>query len=281
MEIAKDIEIIDLCLYLKKENILILADTHIGYEEALNKQGILIPRFQFKEIIERLEHVFNTLSKKISSGGWGTSLKKVKRSLYLSPLLKKDIEKKRIKNDETDDNKKLLNKIIINGDIKHEFGTISEQEWRHTLRLLDFLSRYCDEVILIQGNHDTILGPIAKKRNVKVLENYKIEEILITHGDKIPPKEELKGINTIIIGHEHPAVSIHEGPRTELFKCFLKGKWGNKTLIVQPSFNLVTEGTDVLKEQLLSPFLKQDISNFEPFIVADKIYNFGKLKKLS
>ena len=53
MEISSGIEIIDLALYLKKEKILIIADTHIGYEEALNKQGMLVPRFQFKEIIKR------------------------------------------------------------------------------------------------------------------------------------------------------------------------------------------------------------------------------------
>jgi metallophosphoesterase superfamily enzyme len=79
----------------------------------------------------------------------------------------------------------------------------------------------------------------------------------------------LKGIKTIIIGHEHPAVSIHEGVRTELFKCFLKGKFKGRILIVQPSFNLVTEGTDVLKEELLSPFLQQELSDFECFIVAE------------
>jgi len=232
MEILKNVEIVDLCLYLKKEKVLILADTHIGYEESLNKQGVLIPRFQFKDIIERLEKVGN------------------------------------------------VDKIIINGDIKHEFGTISELEWRHSLRLLDFLSKHCNELILVKGNHDTILGPIAKKRNVKVEDYVKIKNILAIHGHKIPSKKLLKGIKTIIIGHEHPAVSIHEGPRTELFKCFLKGKWKRKTLIVQPSLNLVTEGTDILKEQLLSPFLKQDLSNFECFIVGDKVYDFGKLKKL-
>ena len=236
LEFQRGIEIIDLCLYLKKQNILILADTHIGYEEALNKRGVLIPRFQFKEIIERLENVLKKTGK--------------------------------------------LNKIIINGDIKHEFGTISEQEWRHTLRLLDFLTKYCKEIILIKGNHDTILGPIAKKRNVKVIEDYKIKDILIIHGHKIPSKEKLKGIKKIIIGHEHPAISIHEGPRTELFKCFLKGKFKRKSLIVQPSFNLVTEGTDILKGGLLSPFLQQDLGDFEAFVVADKIYGFGKIKKL-
>lgn len=239
MEISKGIGIIDLCLYLKKENILILADTHIGYEEALNKQGILIPRFQFKEIIERLKKIF--------------------------------------------ENTKRVDKIIINGDIKHEFGTISEQEWRHTLRLLDFLGTYCNEIILIKGNHDTILGPIAKKRNVKVVEHFIKNNLLIIHGDKLNKdiSDLIKNnkIKKIIIAHEHPAVSVVEGVRQELFKCFLKGKWKNKILIVQPSFNLVTEGTDVIKEGLLSPFLQQDLSDFECFIVADKVYWFGRLEK--
>ena len=230
MEIIKGIEIIDLCLYVKKEKILILADTHIGYEESLNKQGVLIPRFGFMEIIKRLEKVF----------------KKVKG----------------------------IDKIIINGDVKHEFGTISEQEWRHTLQLLDFLGRKCNEVVLIKGNHDTILGPIAEKRKVKVVDSYKIRDILIIHGNLVP---ELKGVKTIIIGHEHPAINIKDGIRTELFKCFLKGKFKRKILIVQPSFNLVAEGSDVLKGKLLSPFLQQNLDNFECFIVGDKVYSFGKL----
>ncbi len=131
MEILKDIEIFDLALYVKGH--LILTDFHIGYEEALNKQGVLVPRFQFQEIIRRLEKI----------------LKKLKG--------------------------KNIEKIVINGDLKHEFGTISDQEWRLTLRLLDFLGKYCKEIILIKGNHDTILGPIAKKRNVKILENYFIK----------------------------------------------------------------------------------------------------------
>ncbi|MBW2975474.1 metallophosphoesterase [Candidatus Woesearchaeota archaeon] len=236
MQIAEDIEIIDLALYLKKDNILVLADTHIGYEEALNKQGVLIPRFQFKEIVERLEAVLRKAGKP--------------------------------------------DKIIINGDIKHEFGAISEQEWRHTLRLLDFLGRHCREIILVKGNHDNILGPIARKRGVKVLESYRVDGVLVVHGHRIIGRDELKGIKTIIIGHEHPAVSVCEGARAELFKCFLKGKWKNRTLIVQPSFNLVSEGTDVLKERLLSPFLQQELGSFECFLVGDEVYGFGKLEKL-
>jgi len=273
MNLTKNIEIIDLALYLKKENILIIADTHIGYEEALNKQGIFVPRFQFKEIILRLDKI----------------LKQIKKTNSLKKIINKKTEKNKIKK---------LNKIIINGDIKHEFGTISQQEWRHTLQLLDFLSRYCNEIILIKGNHDNIIGPIAEKRKVKVVDSYTINQcrasseankaklnknkknqILITHGHKIPKKIN-KNIKTIIIAHEHPAVGLREGLKTEVFKCFLKETYKNKELIVMPSFNLVTEGTDILKEKLLSPFLHQDLRNFECFTIADKVYCFGKLKNL-
>lgn len=248
MKIDKDIAIIDLALYVK--GVLIISDTHIGYEEALNKQGVFVPRFQFKEIIIRLESIF-----------------------------------KKLKNKE-------IKTIVINGDVKHEFGRISDQEWRHTLRLLDFLGRYCKEVILVKGNHDKILGPIAEKRKVKVVEHYfinnkksikkksskiKNKKILVIHGDKIPSDDILKKAGVIIIGHEHPAVSVKEGPRVEKFKAFLKGKWKSKTLIVQPSFFPVTEGTNILNEEILSPFLKQNLKKFDVWIVADKVYKFGKL----
>jgi putative SbcD/Mre11-related phosphoesterase len=233
MEITKNIKIIDLALYLTKSKTLIIADSHIGFEEALNKQGILIPRFHFKDLVQRLEKI----------------LKKAKP-----------------------------NTIIINGDIKHELGTISEQEWRYTLRLIDFLSKYCKNLFLIRGNHDKILGPIAKKRNITLADQIIINNILITHGNKLIKIP--KNIKTIIIGHEHPAIGLREKTRVETFKCFLKGKYKSKTLIVQPSFNLVTEGTDITKEKTLSPFLKQDLRNFECYIVADKVYKFGKLKNL-
>ncbi len=231
MEIHPDIQIIDLGLFLAKHNALVFADFHIGYEEALNKQGVLIPRFQFKDIIARLERIFQQV------------------------------------HPET---------IIINGDIKHEFGTISGQEWRETLKLLDFLKRHCKRCILIRGNHDTILGPIADKQDIEIIDSYTLGGIIILHGHK------LQKINSkiLIIAHEHPAVSLREGSRTERFKAFLKGKFKDCILIVQPSFNLVTEGSDVSTEKTLSPYLCRNLADFKVFIVADKAYEFGKLGNL-
>ncbi len=236
MEILPKIDMVDLALYF--DSALVIADVHIGYEEALNKKGILVPRTQLGEMAKRLEKIFEKLK-----------------------------------------NRKIK-KIVINGDLKHEFGTISEQEWRNTLKFLDLLAKCCNEIILVKGNHDTILGPIAKKRNVKVMDSVMIGNVLIAHGDKIPGKEALKKASTIIIGHEHPAISLKKEPRIETYKCFLKGKYKDKNLIVQPSFNNLVEGTDILKEEILSPFLRQNLDNFEVFVVEDKIYNFGKLKDL-
>lgn len=232
MEILPGIEIIDLAL--KIGNALVIADTHIGYEEALNKQGVLIPRFQFNEIIKRLKKIIG---------------------------------------------RKKFELIIINGDVKHEFGEISEQEWRHTLRLLDFLSEHTRKIILIKGNHDTILGPIARKRNIEVADYHNIKDIYICHGHKLPEDAAFASAKTVIIGHYHPAVSLSEGARRETFKCYLKGRYKQKNLVVMPSLNLVTEGADVLKEPFSSPFWK-DLADFDVFLVGDKVYRFGKVKKL-
>jgi putative SbcD/Mre11-related phosphoesterase len=240
IEIIKGAEIIDLGLYLKEEKILVLADLHIGYEESLVKQGVLLPKFHFKDLVKRVEGIFSVLEKG-----------KKKRDVDI---------------------------VVINGDLKHEFGTISDEEWRNTLKMLDYLSRKCKQVVLVRGNHDTILGPIADKRKVLLVNSFVAGEKMIVHGDKevdVPG-----GVKTLIIGHDHPAVSIDEDLRKETYKCFLLGKHKRKNLIVQPSLNPITEGTDVKTEKLLSPYLHRDLGNFDVFIVADKVYDFGKLKKL-
>ncbi|HZX20108.1 MAG TPA: metallophosphoesterase [archaeon] len=172
-------------------------------------------------------------------------------------------------------------KIIINGDLKHEFGNISEQEWREVLKLLAFIGGKCNEVIIVKGNHDTIVNPIAELKKIKVVDFYvaEKEKILFIHGHKEPAKELLKGIKTIIIGHEHPAVVITDGVKREKYKCFLRGTYKKKELIVLPSFNFVSMGTDVLHGKLLSPLLT-NIEKFEVFAVEDKIYPMGKVKDL-
>jgi putative SbcD/Mre11-related phosphoesterase len=225
----------DLGLYLTKHNALIFSDFHLGFEETLNTRGSLVPRFQFKDTITRLDRICANIQQPIET-------------------------------------------IILNGDIKHEFGTITTQEWREILKLIDFLLTRCKKVVIVKGNHDVILNIIAKKRNIDIVKSVRMGNILIAHGDSIDKGALEKTVKTIIIGHDHPAFAVRENRRVELFKCYLKGRWKHKTLIVQPSFNTVREGTDVLQGRFLSPYLNQKTDNFEIFLVADKVRYFGRVK---
>jgi len=166
--------------------------------------------------------------------------------------------------------------IIINGDLKHQFSKISTQEWNDALRVIDYLQRICKNIILIRGNHDTIIESIARQKNLSIVNEYQIDKTLIIHGDKLIETD----AKIIIIGHEHPAVTLKDQSKSEKYKCFLKGKWQNKQLIVMPSFNPLLEGTNLLTQKTLSPFL-DNIDNFEVFAVGEEqTYNLGKIKKL-
>jgi putative SbcD/Mre11-related phosphoesterase len=242
MEILKGIKIHDLALFIQKGKVLILCDQHIGQEEAMNKEGILIPRFQHKDLIAKTKKII----------------------LETKP----DI-------------------IILNGDIKHEFSGISRDEWKKVQEYIDLLVKHA-KVIIIKGNHDNILEPIASKKGIILADYYNLNNIFICHGDKIPKNEDFKKSKVIIIGHEHPSIGLSQGNRVEKYKCFLKGKYEDKTLIVMPSMNQLTEGSDMLSERLLSPFLRKtkenktmNIDNFETWIVEkEEVFYFGKIKGL-
>ena len=177
MLLSSNIEMVDLSLYLKEHRALIVGDVHIGMEEALGKQGVLVPRFHLGDILERLDAVLGRVGS--------------------------------------------VDLFIINGDLKHEFGSISRQEWRGTLAFIDAAAKKAKSVVIIKGNHDVLLGPIAKKRGISLVDHLLLGDTYITHGDKIPDNEDFKQARRVIIGNEHPALSVRDDARSELFKCFL------------------------------------------------------------
>ena len=68
-----------------------------------------------------------------------------------------------------------VDKIILLGDVKHDFGRIVKQEWNDVLGLIDYLEgklRKGGKIIIIKGNHDGIIGPIAKKREIEARDFY-------------------------------------------------------------------------------------------------------------
>jgi putative SbcD/Mre11-related phosphoesterase len=228
-------KIIDAALLIKDN--LIISDLHLGYEYSLNAEGFMIPRFQYKKIIDRLKEIID---------------------------------------------KSDARKIIVNGDLKHEFSKISKQEWNEVMDFIDFLKEHFEEIILIKGNHDNFTRFIAEKNDLDVYDSFSVENFLVLHGDKIPENFSRMKEDTVIIGHEHPSIGLRCGERIEKVKCHLKGRINNKKFIIMPSFNFVTEGSDVLQQKTISPFLKDiSLEDFEVCGVEDfEVLNFGKLKTL-
>ena len=166
-------------------------------------------------------------------------------------------------------------KLLINGDVKHEFGSSLNQEWNETLDLLDTLQGKV-EIIVVRGNHDNYLIPILKKRNIKFVNCLRLGNYFFEHGHveyEIPRNAE-----SVIIAHEHPAIVIKERIGKYKFKCFLKGKYLDKTLIVLPAFSPIMPGTEinqVSQSELLSPILRKvELENFEVLIYEGKLYRF-------
>jgi len=229
VEIAEGFRAVGLTLHAPSNHALILADTHLGYECALNREGVLVPRFQYRDVARHLAAALALTNPKT---------------------------------------------VVVDGDLKHGFGSISPQEWAETRGFLSLLVGR--ETVLVKGNHDTVLGPIAEKKGVRVVGELRLGDTLIIHGHRKP--KSLRGVKTIVIGHEHPCVGLSEEGRTEKVKCFLVGAYMGCGLIVLPSFNFVTEGVDVLKERLLSPMLQGDLSDFKAWGVEDgRILYFGRL----
>nr|BAL60085.1 hypothetical conserved protein [Candidatus Acetothermum autotrophicum] len=264
VSLSAGLELIDLALFLPNSRALVIADVHLGIEEALRDEGVFVPRQHLAHVQQRLERIF--------------------QELHITPS-------------------ESLRKIIINGDLRHQFGPLSRVEQKESQEFLRWLAPWAEQIVLIEGNHDGSLRQFASER-VTVTKSYREGPCLFVHGDEVldltpqPPSLKRKGEHSppslgegsgerswLIIGHEHPAVGLRDPitQRVEVYKCFLVGKFGGNNLLVLPSFNQLVRGSDLLKEQPLSPFVQQsDLESFLVYPVSDngRIYEFGPLRRL-
>ena len=165
--------------------------------------------------------------------------------------------------------------IIFVGDVKHEFGKPSAQEWVEVQDLLAFLIDGGINVHVVRGNHDNYILAILNKLGIQLHDPLmQLDSIVLIHGDKdvqIPPKTK-----TIIMGHEHPAVSSRDlsGSRYK-FKCFLVGRRRKFKIVVMPALSPLSSGVGINEtrpEKLLSPLLRAtDIDTFTPIVVEENV----------
>lgn len=176
-----------------------------------------------------------------------------------------------------------VEQIVLLGDVKHDFGSITKQEWNDVLKLFGYLGEECEEIAVARGNHDRILEPIVRKNEKVILRDYFIEKkFAFLHGDKSYLEVYDKNVKYWVIGHGHPAVKISDGVKVEKYKCFLVGKYKGRKIIVVPSFLEVSEGSDP-RENNLGLAWNFNLDKFEVKIVSGddlKVMDFGLLKEL-
>ncbi len=183
---------------------------------------------------------------------------------------------------------RLPEKIILNGDVKHEFSETSYHEFREVSELLAFLEKNFEEVILVKGNHDNFIARITKKfEKVKLVEFYEEKDFIFFHGHKlVKPTEELRE-KRAVIAHEHPSIALFsEIGKKEKVPCFLYGKISGFELCVMPAFSTLAQGSELNllpKEELLSPLLREiDVESLEVILVSKEIgiKKLGKLERI-
>lgn len=245
------IKFVGKCLLIenKGQKVLVIGDLHLGFEESLNESGILVTRIMLNEMIKELDDVFAK------------------------------IEEERKKKKE-----KLVDKVVLLGDVKHYFGRIARQEWNDVLRLFEYLSKKSTEIIVIRGNHDIVLKPIAKRAGLKVRDYWIWGGFCFMHGNKDFAelwRRRKREFDYLIIGHGHPAIILREKVRAEKYKCFLEGKFRGKNLIILPSFSEWSVGSDVREGKIVLAW-KINFGNFDVLVVGDnlEVFNFGKLRRI-
>ncbi len=152
--------------------------------------------------------------------------------------------------------------LVVNGDFKHEFSKNMHQEWNEIESVLDFITSH-GKVVVVRGNHDNFLGAILKKRGITMVNSYRVGKYLLAHGHRY-----VKSDSTLIIGHEHPSVTLRDEISASVkVPCYLY----SSELIVLPAMSIYASGTDITKNDFISPVLREHRGVFEIFGIDEKM----------
>lgn len=182
---------------LKLDDLMVVADLHLGFEKSMEEEGFNIPG-QTKNILEKI----------ISS-------------------------------------KDSCDKLLINGDIKHNIPGFTWEEYRELPKFFRTLQKHFKRIIVCKGNHD---GMIERVLDFEVKREYVVGKIGFIHGHRLPSKSLVENVDVIVMGHSHPVFRFID-PISRLKKraCWVIGKpkktfkkkFGSNVerIIVQPAFN--------------------------------------------
>lgn len=223
-------------LYIKSLQSIVLGDLHLGHQDALVSSGSRSQSIDIERVLRLLDEVFQC---KIN-----------------------------------------ITTVILNGDIKHKTRGILKQEVEDIRLLVEWVVRNELNLISIKGNHDRLLEPILNsmtkgRESFLFKEIYKDNGYLFVHGDRDILEQELKGIHTIILSHEHPSY-VMRGIVGESVKlnAFVTLQGLERKVVILPATGYFTVGTKFPlknRDRFLSPFLQKHAN-----LSSQKIYPYDE-----
>jgi putative SbcD/Mre11-related phosphoesterase len=241
-------------LYIKSIDLLVFADAHLGFEEAVARGldyhsgrhrdyryflgGMIIPKRQLRRLIEYFEVAFRLLEKPPKT-------------------------------------------VLVDGDLKHAFDRLLRQERIEVMRLIEYLfSRKVENIVLVRGNHDNYLPLVLRDYGLELHKSYEVNagsrRILFVHGHfKVDPSD----YDIIIMGHEHPVIRCFGLYRFPVFAYF---DVDGATAIVLPASGAYQPGTvlSLHRENYLSPMIRE-YANLESMRLIVWIQDIGETAGLT
>ena len=138
--------------------------------------------------------------------------------------------------------------LAILGDIVHEAAPVAEIS-NEVKALFSGLRELCG-LKLILGNHDRKLRTLTRGMSqLEFAARFHVGKFVLVHGNnpmEIPPGK------TVLMGHEHPAISLGDGIKSAKFPCFLVGP----RVVLLPAFSQWAAGSDFRAYKFMSPLAR-------------------------
>lgn len=217
-------------VWFPRERVLAVADLHLGYAWAHRLKGQLMPITPTNDTLARLQE------------------------------LQRDYKPR---------------EIIVLGDLVHRAMavTVLEEEIRGLFNALSSRS----QLVVLAGNHDRNFQKVLDQwvLPIQLVPSREIGGHLLVHGDAAIPSADASAKSPepihggrIMMGHEHPAISIGDGVTTsEKCPCFLV----SESVIVLPAFSRWAAGTNIRTYPFMSEIAQQTTFQCAVAIVGDKL----------
>ncbi len=166
-------------------------------------------------------------------------------------------------------------RVVILGDLKHQFPRSSGLERREVPRFFDRLEGRAKEAHLVLGNHDGgIANFLPRWVTLHDAQGVRLGDVGLTHGHAWP-SEDVMEAPTLIIGHNHPTIMFRDGLGfRNIQRCWIRAGFSGtldryprlpEELVIVPAFNEFSGGTTMNEtgSRRLGPIVNSKVVRME------------------